>query len=53
MLCTGCERHWYGEDAGPCPNCFPADPRQERQAALEAFEEIILDFFAFEAAVRI
>jgi hypothetical protein len=45
MLCTGCEQWWYSEDASPCPHCFP---RVLTDA--EAIEEIVLDFFAFQAA---
>jgi len=46
MLCTGCEQYWYGD--GPCPNCFPG---LEKARALAAMEEIVADFFAFQAAV--
>lgn len=47
MLCTGCEKHWYEPNDGPCPHCFP---RSEKEIALTAMEEVINDFFAFQAA---
>jgi len=52
-LCTGCGAFVYEDaDSGPCPNCFPGLTREQRDADRAAIEEIILDFFAFEAAVR-
>jgi hypothetical protein len=50
MLCTGCEQHWYGPESGPCPNCFPGLDRGSKTAALAVMEEVIDDFFAFQAA---